>query len=415
MSARLSRRTLIAGAPLALLASRAHAANTDWPCWRGSNADGVADGLKLPVRWSAKENVAWSAPLPGWGTSSPVVLGDRVFITSQAESEGRKSLLTLCLDRRTGRERWRHDFGFGFNQPTHEKSNLATNTPVATPDGLYVAFGNAEFARYTLDGRLQWVTRLVPKFGDPKTAWGWGASPLLLPETVVFAWDHHAGPCYLLGLDRNTGEIAWQVERPIGTSHSTPLLVEHHGQADLLVPGKNRLTAFDAKTRRQLWVYGEGAGPFNGEIIVSPAYGDGVVFTQTWRRSPIHALKLRAGAPPETLWVSQKPGPQESSLLYYRGLLYALLDNGVLVAHDGKTGQELYRERLGGDCNASPVASDGRLYLCNNLGQTFVVEAGRTFRLLGTNDLGERLTASPALCSGALILRTDSRIWCISG
>ena len=135
----------------------------------------------------------------------------------------------------------------------------------------------------------------------------------------------------------------------------TPLLVEHHGQTDILVSGKNRLTAFDAKTHAELWQYGEGEGPFNGEIIVSPVYGDGMVFLQLWRQSPIHAIRLTGnGQPPELVWVSEKPGPQEPSLLYYRGLLYALMDNGVLVCLDGKTGKEIYRERLGGGMQLVP-------------------------------------------------------------
>jgi hypothetical protein len=158
--------------------------------------------------------------------------------------------------------------------------------------------------------------------------------------------------------------------------------VEHHGQKDILVAGQNRLTAFDARTHADLWRYGEGAGPFNGEIISSPVYGDGLVFLQLWRDTKIQAIRLTGkGKPPETVWVSKKPGPVESSLVYYRGLLYALMDNGVLVCLDGKTGDELYRERLGGACNSSPIASDGHVFLSNNDGKTFVVKAGREFRL----------------------------------
>jgi outer membrane protein assembly factor BamB len=208
--------------------------------------------------------------------------------------------------------------------------------------------------------------------------------------------------------------VAWKVDRPIGTGHATPLVVTHHGQTDLLVPGKNRLTAFDAATRGERWVYGQGEGPYNGEIIVSPVWGDGVVYTQLWRQSPIHAIRLKGeGQAPEALWVSERPGPQEPSLLYYRGLLYALLDSGVLVCHDGRSGEELYRERLGGECNSSPVASDGRIYASNTDGQTFVVRAGRQFELLATNELGERISASPALSGGRLIHRTDSTLWCL--
>lgn len=387
---------------------------TDWPSWRGPKADGVADGRNLPLRWSPTENIRWSVKLPGWGTSSPVVYGNRVFITSQRQEGGKKSLLTLCFDRQTGKELWQHDFGLGVDQRTHQKSNLAVNTPAVTEDAVYVAFGNADIARYSHEGKLIWVNRYMERFGDPKMSWGYGLSPLVLDDSVLFPWNHHKGPCFLIGLDKRTGEIAWKKERPIGTAHATPLLVEHHSQKDLLVPGQNRLTAFDAKTHEQLWQYGEGQGPFNGEIISSPVYGDGMVFLQLWRESKIHAIRLAgAGKAPEPLWVSAKPGPVESSVLYYQGLLYALMDNGVLVCLDGKTGKEHYRERLGGDCNSSPVASDGRIYLSNNDGTTFVVKAGKEFTLLSTNKLGERITASPAISGNDWIYRTDSHLYCI--
>jgi outer membrane protein assembly factor BamB len=388
--------------------------NTDWPRWRGPNGDGVADGRELPVHWGQTENVRWSATLPGWGTSSPVVYGDRVFVTSQVTEGGKKSLLTLALGRKDGKELWRHDFGFGIDQPTHKKSNLAVNTPAATEDAVYVAFGNADVARYSHDGKLLWVNRYLDTFGDPKMAWGYGVSPLVLDDGVLFPWNHHKGPCFLVGLDRKTGEVAWKKERPIGTAHATPLLVEHHGQKDILVPGQNRLTAFDAKTHEELWRYGEGEGPFNGEIISSPVYGDGMVFLQLWRQSKIHAVRLVGqGKPPEPLWVSEKAGPQEPSLLYYRGLVYALMDDGVLVCLDGKTGQEHFRQRLGGECNSSPVAGDGHVYVSNTEGDTFVVEAGKEFKLLETNQLGERITASPAISGAELIYRTDSHVYCI--
>jgi outer membrane protein assembly factor BamB len=386
----------------------------NWPRWRGPNADGVADGHNLPIHWSQAENIRWSAKLPGWGTSSPVVFGKRVFVTTQLSEAGKKSLLTLCYDRQTGKELWRRDFGFGVDQATHKKSNLAVNTPAVTADAVYVAFGNADIARYTHDGKLIWVTRYLSLFGDPKMSWGYAVSPLVLEDGVLFPWNHHKGPCFLVALDKQTGQIAWKKERPIGTAHATPLLVEHHGRKDILVPGQNRLTAFDARTHTKLWRYGQGDGPYNGEIISSPVIGDGLVFAQLWRQSPIHALRLTAdGKPPERVWVSKKPGPVEPSLLYYRNLLYASMDDGVLVCLDGKTGREHYRERLGSESNSSPVASDGRLYVSDNDGKTYVVEAGKAFRLLGTNELGERITASPAISGYDLIYRTDSHLYCV--
>jgi len=387
---------------------------TDWPQWRGPAGNAVADGQDLALRWSTTQNVIWRAGLPGWGTSSPVVFEDRVFVTSELEQQRKKSLLTLCYDRTSGRELWRHGFALGVDQKTHEKSNLAANTPAVTADAVYVSFANASSARYSHGGKLQWVTRYIPRFGDPEMAWGYCPSPVVLDDSVLFPWDHHTGPCYLIGLDKQTGEIAWKKDRPIGTAHATPLLVEHHGQSDILVPGKHRLTAFDAETHKHLWQYGEGAGPYNGEIIVSPVYGDGVVFLQLWRQSRIHAVRLNGdGQPPTQLWVSGKPGPVEPSLLYYRGLLYAWMDNGVLVCFDGQTGKEHYRQRLGGNCNSSPVAANGRIYISNNDGTTFVVQAGPEFRLLASNMLGERITASPAITGNWLILRTDSQLFCI--
>jgi outer membrane protein assembly factor BamB len=397
-----------------VLIAASAASSADWPRWRGTNADGVADGASLPVRWSQTENVRWSVKLPGWGTSSPVVYGDRLFVTSQVEEGGKKSLLTLCFHRDTGKELWRHDFGLGVDQRTNAKSNLAVNTPAVTADAVYVAFGNSDIARYSHDGALNWVTRYMALFGDPKMAWGYAVSPLVLEDSVLLPWDHHKGPCYLIGLDKRTGRVLWKKDRPIGTAHATPLLVEHHGQADILVSGKNRLTAFDARTHAELWKYGEGEGPFNGEIIVSPVYGDGLVFLQLWRQSPIHAIRLTGkGQPPEPVWVGEKPGPQEPTPLYYRGLLYALMDNGVLVCIDGKTGWELYRQRLGGASNSSPIAGGGRIYFSDNEGTTFVVRAGGYFQLLGTNSLGERITASPAVAGNKLFYRTDSHLYCI--
>jgi outer membrane protein assembly factor BamB len=387
-----------------------------WPHWRGQNADGIADGMDLPWNWSPSENHLWSVKLPGWGTSSPVVYGNRVVVTSETKDGDKHALLTLCFDLETGKELWRHDFGFGVDQNVHEKSNLAVNTPAFTQDALYVAFGNADIARYSHDGKLSWVKRYISEYGDPKMAWGYAVSPVVLDGTVIFPWDHHTGPCYLIGLDEGSGNTAWKKDRPIGTAHATPLVVQHHGQRDILVPGKNRLTGFDATTHDELWSYGEGEGPYNGEIIVSPVYGDGIIFTQLWRQSPIHAIRLMPnGQRPEVVWINEKPGPVEPSLLYYRGLLYVLMDNGVLRCLDGATGKELYRERLGGDFNSSPIAGDGRIYLSNNDGRTFVVAAGREFKLLATNELGERITASPAVVSKTIIYRTDSHLYRIGG
>ena len=242
--------------------------------------------------------------------------------------------------------RWRHDFHAGYSperiNPGDPEHTIERIRKVVSGDSQEIAallahetahIRNADVARYTHDGKLVWVRRYLKDFEDPKMAWGYAVSPLVLPDSVLFPWNHHKGPCFLIGLDKMTGEVAWKKDRPIGTAHATPLRVEHHGQTDVLVPGQNRLTAFDAKTHAELWKYGEGAGPYNGEIISSPVYGDGMVFFQLWRESKIHAVRLRGdGKPPEPVWVSAKAGPVEPSLLYYRGVVYAMMDDGILVA-----------------------------------------------------------------------------------
>jgi outer membrane protein assembly factor BamB len=407
-------RTEMRRLSFALLIAALAADAADWPRWRGPNADGVAPGANPPVSWSQTDNVRWSHKLPGWGTSSPVVFGDKLFVTTESMEGGKRSLLTLCLDRHTGKELWRHDFGLGVEQRVHQKSNLAVNTPAVTADAVYVVFGNSDIARYSHDGKLVWVTRYMELFGDPKMAWGYGTSPVVLDDAVLLPWDHHKGPCYLIGLDKQTGKILWKVDRPIGTSHATPLVVNHHGQTDVLISSKHRLTAFDAATRTERWQFGEGEGPFNGEIVNSPIYGAGLVFFQLWRQTPIYAVRLRGeGKPPEPVWVSRRTGPQEPSLLYYDGLLYAWMDIGVLTCLDALTGEEVYRQRIGGPSNSSPVAAAGRIYVSDNDGATYVIRAGRQFELLSTNRLGERITASPAVVDSDLYIRTDSHIYCL--
>ena len=392
-------------------ASQHNPSPTDWSQWRGPRGAGVADAGSPPSTWSRSEHVVWSAELPGWGTSSPVVRDDQVFVTSQTGQANQPMLWLLCFDRTTGRELWRQSVEPGVNQNTHEKSNLAVNTPLVTSDAVYLAFGNAQIARYSRAGERVWQREYLRDFGDPKMAWGYSISPVLAAGAIVFGWDHHTGPCFLLGLDPQTGQTAWSVDRPIGTAHATPLRVTSHGRELLLVPGKNRLTAYDAPTRKELWVYGEGSGPYNGEIISSPVEHEGVVYLQLWRQSTIHAIRLNAEGAPTPLWVSEQPGPVEPSLLVYQGHLYSWMDNGVLACLEAATGHERYRQRLGGEANSSPVAAAGRVYVNNTLGQTFVVRAGPEFDLLATNDLGERISASPALLGDQLLMRTDSHLW----
>ena len=412
MSTRSALVTFFVATIASVSVAAADQESPDWSQWRGSMGSGVSATACPPTSWGASSNVRWRTDVPGHGHSSPVVRHGRVFITTQIDEGTRKQLLTICYSLQTGAEIWRHDFGFGLDQPTHATSNLAANTPYVTDYEVLVAFGNAELAAYSLDGQLRWVERLVGRFGNPREAWGWGASPVVYGKDVLFLWDHHAGPCKLLGLSVADGQVAWEIDRAIGTCHATPLVVQRPNRVIFLVSGKNRLTAYDAASRQQLWQFGEGSGPFNGEIIVSPVCQQDVVFTQLWRKSPIHAIRLKPDdSPPELLWTSAKPGAEQPSLLVYQGMLYAIGDNGVLTCYEALSGRECFHRRLDGEFRSSPVAANHNIYFTNTSGTTFVIAAGDKYVLLASNCLSEAIVASPALTSDSIISRTDAALW----
>jgi outer membrane protein assembly factor BamB len=377
---------------VALLALSGCAAPADWPRWRGPDGNGVADGAPLPVAWT----VAWKTAVPGEGSSSPIVSGDAVFLTSAKESGGRRIL--HCFDRRSGASRWSREIEDKNPERASALTGHAAATPVTDGERVVASFGNAGVMCTTTSGRLLWHERL----GEFDSELGLASSPILHRGLVLLVCDHD-GDSYLLALDVATGKPVWKTPRPgLGRSWSTPILVGN----ELIVSAQDDVKAYDPLTGKALW----SLAATSGWVAPSPVSGGGRIFVVSGKDGPVVALN-REG---RVVWKEDRGGPYVGSPVYYDGLLYFVDDSSRLVCREGATGTVVYRERLAGKFTSSPVAGDGKIYLTNEEGTTTVVKAGPAFVVLAENRLGEEVLASPAISGGELLIRTRSHLWCLT-
>lgn len=419
----------------------------DWPAWRGPDGTGVADDAPLPTRWGPDENVAWKAPLRGLGVSSPIVYGDHVFVTYQlgrgvlasgnhptlvegadagADAEqplgaaraadagaepGGVTFVVAAFDRADGSLRWEHEVASdGSLPPVHQKHNLASSSPVTDGERVYAWFGTGQLVALDLDGRLVWERNLGLEYSPFEIQWGHSSSPAVYEDLLILLCDHQPA-AYLLALDARTGEERWKVDRGSGMqSYSTPLVVEGPDGDELIVNSSERLDAYDPQTGEHLWYAGE---PNRFPIPVA-THEDGVLYTTRGYRSGPY-MAIRVGGRGEVddshvVWRVPTGAPYISSVIHYRGLLYMANGAGILTVVDAATGERVTQERIGGIYTASPVAGDGKIYFAGETGETVVLEAGRTPRVLARNDLGERTIASPAISDGQIFVRTDEHL-----
>jgi outer membrane protein assembly factor BamB len=377
---------------VALVALAGCAPSGDWPRWRGADGSAIADGWALPVRLS----VAWKAALPGEGSSSPIVSGDAVFLTSATGSGERRIL--LCLDRESGAERWR----LQLKDENPERSSAVTGHAAATPvtDGTHVvaAFGNAGVVCADFSGKIVWRKRL----GEFDSELGLASSPILHEGLAILVCDHD-GESFLIALEAATGKTAWKTARSgLGRSWSTPIVVA----GELIVSAQDEVRAYHPATGTQRWAV---AGT-SGWVAPSPVSHGGLIFAVSGKDGPV--LAIAPGG--RIAWREERGGPYVGSPVLYGGLLYFVDDQARLVCKEAATGTLVYRERLEGKFTASPVAGDGKIYLTNEAGTTTVVRAGRTFARLAENRLGEECFASPAISRGAIFLRTGKHLWCFT-
>ncbi len=440
---------IVAFAVIAAFAPAVHADN--WPHWRGPAATGVSREVGLPTSWSSTENIAWKAEARGLGVSSPIVWGDRVFVTSQAgrgdvtrgptlvqggdagaageralgsgssadgastENEGVTFLVT-AFDAGSGRWLWEYSLpAEGELSQVHEKHNLATPSPVTDGERVYAWFGTGQVIALDLDGELVWKRNLGAEYAPFDIQWGTGSSAMLYRDTLILLC-YHSQASYMLALDSGNGNVRWKADRDDGAiSYSTPLAVEISGAAELVVNSTEGISGYDASTGELLWQIKEP----NRFPIPMPVQHDGVIYaSRGYRSGPFMAIRPGGRgevADSHVLWKVPTGAPYVSSLVYYDGLIYMAGDVGVVTVTDATTGERVYQERIGGVFSASPVAADGKIYLLSEDGETIVLAAGRTPRVLARNKLNARQLASLAISEGRLFIRSDGALFAIGG
>ena len=437
-------RTLRIAAALAFVFGASLAAS-DWPTWRGPHATGISDETNLPERWSATENIAWTAPLAGIGVSTPIVSGDRVFVTSQigegvrrpgnhprlvqgadptaageralgaaAAADGRTFFVVEAFDRLDGKRAWEYRFeATGDLAGVHDKHNLASSSPVTDGQLVYAWFGSGQLVALDMNGKVVWQRHLGTEISPFDVQWGHASSPTLFGDLLILLCDHTSAS-YLLAVDKRTGKDRWKADRGKGRmSYTTPFVVNAASGPELIVNSSERVDAYDPRTGTFLWHIG-GTNRFP---IPSPSFHDGIVYLpRGYRSGPYTALRPGGRgdiSKTHVVWEVPTGAPYISSLVFDAGVLYMASDVGGVVAVDAQTGRRIWQERVDGIFSASPVAGDGKVYFASETGATVVVKAGREPSILATNNIGERLIASPAISNGQIFLRGDGKLFCI--
>jgi outer membrane protein assembly factor BamB len=419
----------------------------NWPQFRGPGASGVADGQKLPVSWDVASgaNIAWKAAIPGLAHSSPIVWGDRIFLTTAVSSRGGESFKRglygegdasddrspqqwklLCLNRATGAVIWDRMAYEGVpKEKRHIKATYANATPATDGEVVIAFFGSQGLCAYDLAGRALWSRDLgrfdVGAYDLPEYEWGTASSPILYRGLAIVQCDQQKGS-FLTALDKKTGKTVWRTEREELPSWGTPAIVAGKSRDELVTNSSNFIRGYDPATGKELWRLG-GSSKITAPTPVSAG---GLILVASGRRPEAPIFAIRAGASGDitlaaeqthnaaVAWSRTQRGPYMPTPLIYRGTLYVLGNAGIFDAYDFQSGREIYRGRVphqGSGFSASPVASDGRIYLPGEDGDLFVVKAGEQFELLKTNSMDDPLMATPAISGGLLIVRTQHALW----
>ena len=420
-----------------------------WPSFRGPQASGIAENQNLPDRWDAKsgESILWRTPIPGLAHSSPVVWGDRIFVTSAVSSDPKATFrpglygdgdaskdrslhrwMVYAIDKRTGKIKWERVAYQGEPiDKRHIKSTYANSTP-ATDGRIVVAwFGSQGVHAFDLNGKFLWkvdVGRLdLGAYYIPTYEWGPASSPIIWNNLVILQCDTQADS-FLLALDAATGKTVWKTDRDELPSWGTPTIATTENGPVLVTNASNFIRGYDPSTGKELWRLG-GSSKITAP---TPIFGEGLFVVASGRgpERPIFVVRPNARgdltlsegktASDTIVWSRTGRGSYMPTPLVYKGVLYVLANNGTFDAYDLKTGNELYRQRLptvGSGFSASPVAADGKIYLTNEDGEILVVAAGDKFNHLATNSMGELLMATPALSDGVMYVRSSASLFAI--
>ena len=417
--------------------------NVRWPQWRGERHDGISEEIGLPTTWNEKtgENILWVKPIPPWGSSTPVIWGDKMFFTTQTEE---KELLVLCLNRLTGEELWRQAVGVPEEddrtldysgkegegrkrQQFHAEHNQATPSCVTDGQRVICHFGTGDLAAFTLDGAPLWKRNLQEMFGTFSIWWGHANSPVLFEDLVIVA--SLQDPCmglgekdidsYIVAFYKETGEVAWRTLRNVGVdrepadAYITMPIQEVNGEPQMLVVAGLCADAYHPRTGERLWWY---PGLIGNRNVTSPIFaGELGIFTQGHRKG-VMALPLdKKGelSEKDVVWVYERNCPDSSNPVFYDGKLFMVANDGIAQCLEAASGDVLWTKRLEDNHRASPVVADGKLFFLNFRGRTLIMVPSGEDEELGEGRVEDTTFASLVIVDGKIYLRGREKMYCI--
>lgn len=431
---------------LLMIGSAAAQDGGQWPQFRGADSRGTAvNNDRLPDEWSTTENVVWSQAIDGRGWSSPIVWGDRLFLTTVINDEENEPIKkglyfggnrpeppksnhhwkALCLSLETGEVLWERTLHEGVPATSlHLKNSYASETPVTDGRHLYCYFGNVGVFCLSMDGELVWTHEVAPH--KTRFDWGTASSPILFEGRLYFVNDNEE-TSYLMALDAATGEPIWRVDRDEKSNWATPYIWQNEQRTEIITPGTGRIRSYDLDGNL---LYELGGG--SSITIAMPYANNGLLYVSSGyvldEKKPIFAIRPGAAGDislegDETsnefiAWCQLQAAPYNPSTLLYDDLIYVLYDRGFFACYDATTGEEVYgKQRIpeGRAFTSSPWAYNGKIFCLNEDGKTFVIKAGREFEILHTNELSEDelCMATPAIANDRLIIRTADRVYCL--
>lgn len=396
-------------------------ATGDWPQWRGPDASGTATGANPPKTWSETKNIRWKIDVPGVGSSTPIILGDRVYVSTAVKADGVPEdlydFMVIAYDRATGKEIWKTTLAQQVpHEAGHSTNTFASSSPVTDGERLYMSFGSRGVFCLDLDGKQLWDVNLGQM--QTRNQFGEGSSPAIYDGTLVIPWDHE-GESFIVALDAKTGTEKWRADRDEPTSWATPLITPYDGRVQVITNGTNRVRSYDLSTGELIWQCG---GQASNPIPSPVRFEDNVIVMTGFRGYAIYSIPLNATGDitdsDTVTWYEEDAAPYVPSPVLYQGQLYFVkANNGVLVSRDAKTGKMIIDATRLPDISsvyASPVAAANHVYVTGRDGTTVVLEHGESFEVIAVNNLDDEIDASAAISGNELYLRGKTHLYCIA-
>ncbi len=378
-------------------------AGENWPAWRGLNNDGKVPEENPPVKWDASTNVLWKTEVPGRGHSSPTVYGDRIYLATGDDEKLSQSV--LAFDRKSGKKLWGKTLFSGFEKDKrlHKRNTLATSSIACDGERLLVLFMNDAAVHLTalsLEGEVLWQKEV----GDFKSHWGYSASPILYKDLILVAADHANGG-YVTALDRKSGKVIWRQDRPKSPNYPSPVVCKVAGKDQVILAGCKMLAAYDPASGKLLWSVDDAT---TEECVGSVVVDGGLAFASGGYPKK-ETIAVKADGSGEVVWRNEVQ-VYVPSMLTHEGYLYAITDKGEAYCFEAATGKEMWKERLGGIFNSSPVLAGEHVFITSQEGVTFVIKPGpKKLDVVSKNKLGSDVFATPSFAGDRIYVRASEK------